>query len=1153
MDTDELNRNDIKMILNSPAKLIIEDDQASGRPAEKDAGTEGADAWRCEIVGSIYKLTVGEKLGDYTFIDIFLGPRLASLSQLRQNRLYMDRNAIHIVGESLRFGGLENEPLEIRVNGDDYPNREFVLQYNEDLLSFILRTLERDGLGLHFEYASNREIPVLTDSSEQYRPLLDKGEELAAAYAPISMLGSALPSPTVFGTRVESNLTPLSLMLKDYNWRDPSSPLQVNVPISPIGRGALHLYGENFETEREGLRLSNIIKEEIISSSRIITCQSTIPGCLPGRTIVVDDFGKKPSPDNRYLITGSEFQGGQAEYLSKALGLVINDTGGVTGFFNRLDLKLAIIPYRPPRKTPRPKVSGSLTAWIDGQGDGGLPEMDAYGRYKVMLPLDVSGRSEGNASAWVRMAQPSVGSGYGQNMPLSPGTEVLLTFIDGNPDRPVISGAVANSETRGIANSLVPSMGGIASKGGGSLIFNDTEGAQALGLSSPCNRAGLAMLSNNATCTVLHSDLLSTMAAGTHSVNASYSRSAAGREYTIKASNSLVRDILGLVESVKSDLDAKTADDLNNRSAGRQSASLSPPLTRHMAVANALGMMSIEGMELSDKLSGLRRDAILRPHQNLVRISANAVESLGSFKAKAASSASLIALMSSLVDKMAPPLPEGGLSPGKAESREAFDPAAPPRPAPPTEKAAHDKYDELLKAKSALAKPEKELSQMLQKLRDTSQELAQLQGTDAKFKWGGYFNKSKDKAASAQAKIKDLSEAADIEEKAYLKKLDEVQKMRLKAADLEIAYKFMRAQAEDDEPKAIKPPAAPFGPGADPALALADLLSSEAVWPAPEPKGLVVRNDDSYVSVKARHGAAFSGYGPVLIESSEASIADMLELETFDGQIPSSLFKPEAAPFEEGSTIETYKTVLLRSRLVRAMAEEVSLKAKEAVLAESEKSVQLIAGLEAGQAAGRAASDLAEEKLKPLLKRYLEANPSQFDEKSIAHLNLLKAGQAFLEIDRGLKRDAEADKGVLIKTNEPGMDIIAQTTHPDSEIKLIQGAASRDDLSKAAQISLAPDKAQMRLSPDSKLSIDKRKGEAVLSAAANALLSLKLDEVMLKAGPGSKFELKDGQASLQAPAGISMVQSDSASLKITPSGVSVKGDFIFAEAKLIRL
>jgi hypothetical protein len=133
------------------------------------------------------------------------------------------------------------------------------------------------------------------------------------------------------------------------------------------------------------------------------------------------------------------------------------------------------------------------------------------------------------------------------------------------------------------------------------------------------------------------------------------------------------------------------------------------------------------------------------------------------------------------------------------------------------------------------------------------------------------------------------------------------------------------------------------------------------------------------------------------------------------------------------------------------------------------------------------------------------------------------------------------------------MDIIAQTAHPDSEIKLIQGAVNRNDLSKAAQISLAPDKAQMRLSRNSRLSIDKGKGEAVLSAAANALLSIKLDEVMLRAGPSSKFELKAGQASLQAPAGISMVQSESASLKITPGGVSVKGDFIFAEAKLIRL
>ena len=102
------------------------------------------------------------------------------------------------------------------------------------------------------------------------------------------------------------------------------------------------------------------------------------------------------------------------------------------------------VPYRPARKAPRSKVSGVIRAFVDGAGSGARAEMDEYGRYKLVFPFDISGRKGGNASCWIRMAQPQVGKDSGLSLPLLPGTEVIVSFIGGNPDRPVITGALPN-------------------------------------------------------------------------------------------------------------------------------------------------------------------------------------------------------------------------------------------------------------------------------------------------------------------------------------------------------------------------------------------------------------------------------------------------------------------------------------------------------------------------------------------------------------------------------------------------------------------------------------------------------------------------------------------------------------------------------------
>jgi type VI secretion system secreted protein VgrG len=104
--------------------------------------------------------------------------------------------------------------------------------------------------------------------------------------------------------------------------------------------------------------------------------------------------------------------------------------------------------YRPPRRTPRPRIHGVVTGIVQplpGADVGAVARLDEHGRYVVQIHFDTAPPGGQKASHAVRMAQPYAGPNHGMHFPLRPGAEVLLGFVDGDPDRPIILGAVPNA------------------------------------------------------------------------------------------------------------------------------------------------------------------------------------------------------------------------------------------------------------------------------------------------------------------------------------------------------------------------------------------------------------------------------------------------------------------------------------------------------------------------------------------------------------------------------------------------------------------------------------------------------------------------------------------------------------------------------------
>jgi type VI secretion system secreted protein VgrG len=148
--------------------------------------------------------------------------------------------------------------------------------------------------------------------------------------------------------------------------------------------------------------------------------------------------------DGKYLITGMVMRAGYPLPVGELDSEPAGEAENYTARFTAIPFD---VPFRPERLTPWPRINGVLHAHVAGDTAGKAAELDGQGRYKVRLPFDAESPKGSKASRWVRMAQPYAGAGYGQHFPLHKGTEVLLAHVDGDPDRPIIVGAVPNAHT----------------------------------------------------------------------------------------------------------------------------------------------------------------------------------------------------------------------------------------------------------------------------------------------------------------------------------------------------------------------------------------------------------------------------------------------------------------------------------------------------------------------------------------------------------------------------------------------------------------------------------------------------------------------------------------------------------------------------------
>lgn len=468
-------RIDLAKVLGAAAtlRILAPDDAARATP----------------YAGMLAEFDQLHQAGGFTFYRAVLVPRLWQLALYRNSEVYLHEQTIPEIIEgilkSARLSPGRDYALQLKGH---YRPRSYVCQYQETPLAFVSRWLEREGIYYHFEQVDGIDKLVLIDDK-----LGQPAQVVTVNYRPADELDVGLAPDSVRGFVCRTRMLPRTLVLKDYNHRRASLPLEVTAEVSASGLGEEMLYGENFRTLEEGQRYADIRAQELRCGARVFNGEATAVGLRSGSFMDLSHHYREDF-NGRYLVTEITHEGSQAGALLAGLKTPFNANDGQTTFYRNNFVALpAATQFRPARTTPKPRVAGTMNASIDAEGSGQYAELDAYGQYKVQIPFDRTEKGAAKGSAPVRMASPYAGSDHGMHFPLHKGAEVLLSFTDGDPDQPVIVGAVPNSVNPNVVDQRNPHDNLISTKGGNQLLMSDTAGKEVIWLNSPFHQSSIGV------------------------------------------------------------------------------------------------------------------------------------------------------------------------------------------------------------------------------------------------------------------------------------------------------------------------------------------------------------------------------------------------------------------------------------------------------------------------------------------------------------------------------------------------------------------------------------------------------------------------------------------------------------------------------------
>ncbi|MBP2169750.1 type VI secretion system secreted protein VgrG [Erwinia toletana] len=381
------------------------------------------------LTGKITQIThAGQAIGAerYTLYRATIRPAVWYLTQNRDFRIWQEKTVPEILHDLFKAHHIlyENR-LSWRYRQWDY-----CVQYQESDFDFISRLMEHEGIYYYFSHQADGQVLILADGPQAHNAL--------AGHENIPWSTQEGHAAGISGWSATDTITPALYSMDDYDFRQPRARLlevRQNPHSGAVGRAEVFDWPGRFNDRQQGEFYARIRQQELAAQHQQMAGSASACGIAPGYLFQL--CGAPRREDERQYLTVS------ASWL---LSVSPCNSGAAGG--ERL-VSFTLVPgdinWRPLRQTRWPKTHGPQTAEVIGPY-GETIWTDKYGRVKLKFRWDRHGCSDGSSSCWVRVSSSWAGWGYGALQVPRVGEEVVVDFINGDPDRPIITGRVYNQQ-----------------------------------------------------------------------------------------------------------------------------------------------------------------------------------------------------------------------------------------------------------------------------------------------------------------------------------------------------------------------------------------------------------------------------------------------------------------------------------------------------------------------------------------------------------------------------------------------------------------------------------------------------------------------------------------------------------------------------------
>lgn len=425
----------------------------------------------------LHGTTEKDRTSQATYFRAKLRPKMWLMTLTEQCRIFQKKTVIEIIKSIL-----SDHALDVKDNTSTAGTiqKDFCVQYNESDFNFVVRLMEEEGIAYYFKHTEKSHTLTLMDESQPYQSLEDSDfVELKVSPYPETPLGGDF---SLYNLRFSEQVVPSKHTYQDYDFQKPETSLKVD----SNGHGTLrefYHYPGRYTLQDRGTSLSDIRMAALEFPKNSLKAQSDVHMVEVGHTFTLSDevakgLVRSDLKHKEFTICLVEHHA-RLELLDKTKPFSFDDAFDLT-YDNQLTFYKKETPYRPLKTARIPKIYGTQTAIVSGK-EGEEIWTDQYGRIMVKFHWDLSETKDDEVSCWVRVAQSWADKNWGAFFTPRIGQEVVVTFLNGDPDQPLVTGCVYNATNMppyGPDAAIKNGFKTNSSKGGGGfneLHFDDTK------------------------------------------------------------------------------------------------------------------------------------------------------------------------------------------------------------------------------------------------------------------------------------------------------------------------------------------------------------------------------------------------------------------------------------------------------------------------------------------------------------------------------------------------------------------------------------------------------------------------------------------------------------------------------------------------------